>query len=238
MKTSDNGIKLITKWEGLELEAYYDSSGVLTIGYGHTNNAPSGNLYPVYENQTISQEIAIKYLKADLEELEIQIRNVLSANISQNQFDALVSFTYNLGIGTLSRSDLLVYTNDYKYQLAANQFDLYVYDSNRNKLQGLVNRRSDEKSLYLSEFEEKPIEYKKNGTFVPDRRLAISNDLTVASKAIDYYEKGSRINYDSYYKSEGYVWISYISYSGERRYVAIGPNDGDTGNVWGKGFFN
>ena len=62
-KTSKKGIDLIKKWEGFRAEAYYCSAGVLTIGYGHTNNAPSGKKYPVYEGKVVTEEQAtIQYL--------------------------------------------------------------------------------------------------------------------------------------------------------------------------------
>lgn len=78
----------------------------------------------------------------------------------------------------------------------------------------------------------------KTGTFIPNRRLAVSGDTKVSSPALAYYEKGQSINYDSYCMVNGYAWISYVAASGYRRYVAVGPDDGKSGTVWGKGFFN
>ncbi len=80
--------------------------------------------------------------------------------------------------------------------------------------------------------------YQKKGTFIPNRRLAVSGDTKVSSPALAYYEKGQSINYDSYCMVNGYAWISYVAASGYRRYVAVGPDDGKSGTVWGKGFFN
>lgn len=79
------------------------------------------------------------------------------------------------------------------------------------------------------------------GTFRPDRKLAVSRDTDPndhASPALDYYFSGMAINYDHYIHSNGYVWISYISHGGARRYVAVGPDDGRTDTTWGTGFFN
>ncbi|EOL50933.1 peptidoglycan amidohydrolase family protein [Enterococcus caccae] len=79
------------------------------------------------------------------------------------------------------------------------------------------------------------------GTFYPDRKLAVSRDTNpddTASPALDYYLPGMKIHYDHYIHSNGYVWISYISHGGARRYVAVGQDDDRTDTTWGKGFFN
>uniref|UniRef100_UPI0015584097 SH3 domain-containing protein n=1 Tax=Enterococcus faecalis TaxID=1351 RepID=UPI0015584097 len=81
---------------------------------------------------------------------------------------------------------------------------------------------------------------------LPKRKLplsALGKDtlypyLLANSAALDYYEAGQSIGYDSYIFANGYAWISYIAGSGLRRYVAVGPDDGRTDTVWGKGFFN
>ncbi|MEO2450936.1 SH3 domain-containing protein, partial [Enterococcus faecalis] len=78
----------------------------------------------------------------------------------------------------------------------------------------------------------------KAGNFVPNRKLPVSADTDPNSAALDYYEAGQSIGYDSYIFANGYAWISYIAGSGLRRYVAVGPDDGRTDTVWGKGFFN
>lgn len=74
------------------------------------------------------------------------------------------------------------------------------------------------------------------GTFIPNQSLPVCSEPTEASPALDYYLSGQSINYDSYCINDGYIWISYIAYSGYRRYVAVGPNDGIDSNVWGTGF--
>lgn len=136
MEISQKGIQLIEEFEGCELTAYYDSVGVLTIGYGHTNNTASAREYPVYPGEHITYAQAQTILKADLTTYE----NAVKVKLTQGEFDALVSFTYNLGIGTLMRSDLLSYLNQGNYQAAANCFTEYVYTGGR-VLPGLVRRR-------------------------------------------------------------------------------------------------
>ena len=98
MKTSEKGIELIKRFEGCRLTAYKCPAGVLTIGYGHT--------YGVKPLMKITQQQADTLLKGDLMIFEAGI-NVLNLNINQNQFDALVSFAFNLGLNALNRSTLL-----------------------------------------------------------------------------------------------------------------------------------
>lgn len=79
--------------------------------------------------------------------------------------------------------------------------------------------------------------YNARGWFtVTADRLAISADTTVASPALGYYTTGGGFNYDGYIANEGYVWLSYLSWAGPRRYVAVGPNDGKSDTTWGTGF--
>lgn len=79
--------------------------------------------------------------------------------------------------------------------------------------------------------------YNARGWFtVTADRLAISADTTVASPALGYYATGGGFNYDGYIANKGYVWLSYLSWAGPRRYVAVGPNDGKSDTTWGTGF--
>lgn len=149
MEISQKGIQLIEEFEGCRLVAYYDSVGVLTIGYGHTNNTASAREYPVYPGEQISMEQAQTILKADLVTYENAVNNAVKVPLTQGEFDALVSFTYNLGIGTLRNSDLLAYLNSKNYSAAANCFTEYVY-AGGTVLAGLVRRREAEKELFLS----------------------------------------------------------------------------------------
>lgn len=74
------------------------------------------------------------------------------------------------------------------------------------------------------------------GWFTADRRLEVSADTEVDSPAVGHYAAGSGFNYDVFIAANGYVWLSYISWAGPRRYVAVGPNDGRTDTTWGTGF--
>lgn len=141
MNISQNGIDLIKKFEGCELKAYKCPSGIWTIGYGHTEG--------VTEGQTITPIQAEEYLKADIVKYENAINVLVKVPINQNQFSALVSFVYNIGVSAFENSTLLRLLNDRNYNEASNQFDRWVYGGT-NKLQGLVNRRKAERELFLN----------------------------------------------------------------------------------------
>ena len=143
MKTSQEGIELIKKFEGCELKPYVCSGGVLTIGYGHTGS-------DVAEGQEITQECAEQLLKEDLEKFENYVNDMVDPELEQCQFDALVAWTYNLGPTNLSTSTLLK-------RLNTDQFSDVPYQMKRwNKasgkvLDGLVRRREAESLLFKGE---------------------------------------------------------------------------------------
>lgn len=143
MRTSESGIELIKKYEGCKLEAYRCPAGVLTIGYGSTKD--------VSEGDCITQDEAERRLESDIKyKAEVFVDNFVSVKLNQNQYDALVSFTFNLGGGNLQKSTLLKKLNSGDYNGAAKEFTRWVY-ANGKKLNGLVKRRKDEKKLFLKE---------------------------------------------------------------------------------------
>ena len=93
------------------MNAYYDVAGVLTIGYGHSIYAPSIEEYPIHEGQHITEEEGENILRADLKPTEAVVNSAVTREITQKQYDALVSFTFNLGAGTFKSSDVLEFTN-------------------------------------------------------------------------------------------------------------------------------
>ena len=141
MNVSETGIQLIKKFEGCVLKAYKCPAGIWTIGYGHTSG--------VKEGQAITREQAEELLIQDLRPFEIGVNNLVNVPLNQNQFDALVSFCYNLGTGNLKNSTLLKLLNKGDYNGAAEQFDRWVYAGGK-KLNGLVKRRAEEKKLFLT----------------------------------------------------------------------------------------
>lgn len=144
---SSDGLRLIKSFEGLELRAYQDSVGVWTIGYGHTAAAGSPD---VYSGQTISEAEAEAILRRDLRKFENGVRDVVDVPLNSNQFSALVSFAFNVGVGALSNSTLLRKLNNRDYQGAANEFPRWVKAGGRT-LQGLVRRRDAERALFLGQ---------------------------------------------------------------------------------------
>ena len=141
MKTSPKGISLIKEFEGLRLKAYKCPGGVWTIGYGHTAGVKPGML--------ISKAQAEEYLKADLIAFERYL-NGLGLALNQNQFDALISFIYNVGTGNFSNSTLLrkVRANPQDNSIM-DEFLRWVYSKGR-VLPGLQRRRLAEMKLYFS----------------------------------------------------------------------------------------
>ena len=145
MITSQKGIDLIKHYEGLRLKAYVCSAGVLTIGYG-TTIYPNGNFVKLTD--TCTKEQAETYLKNDLKRFESAVNRLVGLPINQNQFDALVCFTYNVGVGNLQSSTLLKMINLNKFEEASLQFERWNKAGGK-ELKGLTLRRLAEKKLFL-----------------------------------------------------------------------------------------
>jgi lysozyme len=138
LKQSPAGEALTKSFEGLRLTSYPDSGGVWTIGWGHTRGVRKG--------QTISPEVAESFFLADIAGVVLEV-NRLCGTATQNQFDALVDFAFNLGAGSLEASTLLKLHNAGDYAGAAGQFGLWVHDAGEVS-PGLVRRRAAEVKLY------------------------------------------------------------------------------------------
>lgn len=146
MQTSDKGIALIKQFEGCKLTAYRDSVGVWTIGYGWTQPVDGK---PIRAGMTIKQETAERLLKTGLVSYESDVSRLVKVGLTQEQFDALVSFTYNLGARSLSTSTLLRKLNAGDYAGAADEF-LRWNKAGGKVLNGLTRRREAERALFLS----------------------------------------------------------------------------------------
>ena len=134
------GLALIKKFEGCELKAYQCSAGVWTIGYGHTKD--------VVEGMEITQEQAEQMLVDELHEYESYINKYVTVALSQNQFDALVSWTYNLGSTNLKNSTMLKVLNAGKYNEVPAQMKRWN-KAGGEILDGLIRRREAEAALFL-----------------------------------------------------------------------------------------
>jgi lysozyme len=135
------GLDLIKESEGVVLHEYPDAVGVSTIGYGHTVDVRRGD--------KISYAEAESYLQNDLHIYETAVSALVKVPLNDNQFAALVSFAFNVGVGALTRSTLLKCLNNGCYQSAADAFGNWVYAGDRS-LPGLVARRKAERSLFLA----------------------------------------------------------------------------------------
>ena len=143
-KISTNCINLIKYFEKCKLQAYKPIAAEkdYTIGWGH--KGPD-----VKAGMIISQKRAEELLKSDLQKFENAVNKYVKVPITQNQFDALVSFCYNTGTNSFASSTLLKMLNANKFIEAANEFGRWVKGDNGQVLQGLVERRNREKELFL-----------------------------------------------------------------------------------------
>lgn len=136
------GLDLIKSFEGLRLKTYRCAAGVLTVGYGHTGP-------DVHPNTHITLQEAEALLKGDLDQFEAGVEKAVGPNTTDNQFAALVSLAYNIGLGAFLRSTVLRQHRAGNYKLAAASFLMWVKGGGRT-LPGLVRRRAAERALYLS----------------------------------------------------------------------------------------
>ena len=145
MLVSNLGVDLICDFEGKRLVAYDDGVGIWTIGFGTT-------IYPngirVKKGDTCTEAQAKAYMQNDLKKFEHAVNDAVNIPLNQNQFDALVSLTYNIGAAAFSKSTLVKKLNAGDISGAADQFDVWI-NAGGKRMQGLVNRRSKEKLLFL-----------------------------------------------------------------------------------------
>lgn len=134
------GLDLIKKFEGLRLQAYQDSVGVWTIGYGSTEG--------VWDGQTITEDEAEARLRHDLKTAETAVSAMAHVPLTDNQFAALVSFAFNLGAHALRESTLLRKLNASDYKGAAEEFLKWRFAGSKLLL-GLQLRRQAERALFL-----------------------------------------------------------------------------------------
>lgn len=143
MQISHNGVEFIEDAEGFKATAYKDTGGVWTIGYGTTHIDGQ----PVEQGMTCTQQQAELWMEKDLAPVQTIINQSVKVKITQNMFDALCSFTYNLGGYAFSHSTMCTLINQCKFASAADQFNRWVYDNGR-VVPGLVSRRAREKAVF------------------------------------------------------------------------------------------
>ena len=139
MMISETGLHLIKSFEGLKLNAYLCPANVWTIGYGTTKGVKAG--------QAITAAKADELLAADVRQFEDAVNKAVTVPLTQGQFDALVSLTYNIGAAAFRASTLLKLLNAKDYAGAAKQFARWN-KANKKVLTGLVRRREAERQLF------------------------------------------------------------------------------------------
>lgn len=147
MKLGKEGLEIIKDFEGFYPRRYVCPAGYWTIGYGHVIKASE------HFDEPITLEVGEELLQGDVEEAENGVNGLVQVPLGQNQFDALVSWTFNLGTGNLASSTLLRKLNDGDYEGAAAEFKRWKYGGGV-VLPGLVRRRKAEEDLFRKEEED------------------------------------------------------------------------------------
>lgn len=218
MNIGNKGLDLIKSFEGCRLSAYKCPAGVWTIGYGHTQG--------VYEGMTISQAQADNMLREDVKYYANAVDRYNSRfNFTQEEFDALTSFTYNCGVGSLQAVMSCCNTK----QEIAEECKLY------NKgggivLAGLVRRREEEYKLFMSgsSSSSSSSSYHEDGEFFFNTKVRIRTapSLDASTIATDiqepFYNPGESVVYHTVHRNKhGYNWIQYNRGNGTQGYCAV-----------------
>ena len=143
---NERGIEIIKGFEGFSSEPYLCPANVWTVGYGATRGSTGGPVGP--DMEPISEDHAEDLLIRDLESSEGWVSRLIKEPLSENQFSALTSFTFNVGCGALQRSTLRMKFNRGEYLGAADEFPKWRRAGGRI-LAGLVRRRAAERALFL-----------------------------------------------------------------------------------------
>jgi lysozyme len=157
MQMSSHGLELLEQWEGFKTTVYKDSAGLPTIGVGHLltkSELSSGKItingVPVsYENGLTEQQVT-DLLAQDVKPAAAAVNKNVKVPLNQNQFDVLVSFTFNVGVGAFTGSTLLKVLNQSHYDQVPTQL-LRWTRAGGHQVQGLVNRRDNEIKLWKGE---------------------------------------------------------------------------------------
>ena len=153
MRMSAAGLATVKEFEGLRLKAYKCPAAVWTIGYGHTSAAGAPIVNP---DLVITKDEAEEVLARDMEQYEEGVRKYVKVDLTQGQFDALVDFAYNAGVGALQKSTLLKKVNAEKFDEVPAEFMKWTKGGGK-ELPGLVRRRRAEVKLWRGLDTEKPV---------------------------------------------------------------------------------
>ncbi|MCC7260033.1 MAG: lysozyme [Alphaproteobacteria bacterium] len=139
---TESGLALIRRFEGYSATPYLCPAGYLTVGYGHVVRGPEDEMY-------LNEEEALLLLQHDVRRAEQAVLRQITVPLSDRQFDALVSFTYNLGAGALQRSTLRRKVNRSEHADVPDEFRRWIWAGGK-KLPGLIRRRAAEAVLYAA----------------------------------------------------------------------------------------
>jgi lysozyme len=183
MRTSSAGIELIKEFEGKRLTAYYCPAGVLTIGYGHTSSAGEPQ---VVQGMKITEEEASEILKADLRAYERTVDDAVNVALKQHQFDALVSFCYNVGQSAFRKSTLVRRLNRGDHAAIPQELMKWT-KTNGRELAGLVRRRRAEAKMWRGIETETPVNPNESRLSPeepqPKKKITESREANVAAVA-------------------------------------------------------
>lgn len=209
MRISEAGLSLIKKFEGLRLIAYKCPAGIWTIGYGHTGP-------DVYEGKRITEEQADALLVQDCERMESAVLSSVTVPLTQYEFDALVSFTFNVGPSAFRGSTMRRLLNERASKtVVASEFSRWV-KADGKPLPGLVRRREEEKALFLRKVKHPKLTHSllaKRDTWLK-RKPVDSTQLAAEEKL--FVPKGS-----------AWEWVEIRMYPGEahqRIFLAAQPD--------------
>ena len=172
-QVSQEGIELIKRFEGLELQAYQDVAGIWTIGYGHTGPE-------VGPGMSITPQQAEQLLIEDLERFEPGVSEGLKVNVTQSQFDALVSLSYNIGVSAFQRSTALKRINKGDFEGAAEAITWWnkaTINGRKQPVLGLTRRRSAEAALFLQDVHDDSLHHSTNGVEIIEASPRRSNPM-------------------------------------------------------------
>lgn len=148
-KISNHGLKFIAEHEGMILHLYNDPANHATIGVGHlVHYGPINGSEPEEFKGGITKERAMEILRSDVITAENTVNRLVKVPLNQNQFDALVSFVFNIGETQFASSTLLAKLNNQDYQAVPSELNRWVHGSGK-KLPGLINRRRNEGNLFM-----------------------------------------------------------------------------------------
>lgn len=222
MNIGNAGLELIKSFEGCRLSAYKCPSNKWTIGWGRTSG--------VYEGMVISQAQADQFLFEDVQRFVNAVNQYQARfNFNQNEFDALVSFTYNCGDGSLANVMSCCNTK----QEIAEECKLYNKSSTGQILAGLVRRREEEYKLFMSGSNDQAnnndgYSYAEKGEYFFNTKVRIRTapSLDAATIVTDiqepFYNPGESVEYHTVHRNKcGYNWIQYNRGNGTQGYCAV-----------------